>query len=57
MDDQPGIRLTFWGVNSDLTDEEGRSAYLLKFGKFPTRVIRFDKCVLLLGPIVEDDEA
>ncbi len=51
---QPGIRLTFWGICPDATDEEGRQAYERKFGVQPAEVIRFDGSVLLMGPIVGD---
>ena len=53
MDDQPGIRLTFWGISPDATDEEGRQAFERKFGVLPAEVVRFAS-VLLMGPIVED---
>ncbi len=50
----PGLRLTFWGISSDATDERGRELFEKRFGKPPATVIRYDKCILLLGPIIED---
>ena len=49
-----GIRLTFWGISSDASDERGRELFERKFGRSPAKVIRFDKSVLLMGPIVKD---
>jgi hypothetical protein len=50
----PAVRLTFWGISPDVTDERGRELFKSKFGKQPAEIIRYPKCVLLLGPIVED---
>ena len=48
-----GVRLAFWGISSDASDEYGRELYTKKFGKPPATIIRYPRCILLLGPIVE----
>ena len=48
---QPAVRLTFWGISSDASDERGRELFAKRYGKPPAEVIRYDKSVLLLGPV------
>ena len=50
---EPAVRITFWGISSDATDEYGRELFERKFGAPPATVIRYPRCILLLGPIVE----
>ena len=52
---QPAVRLLFWGLSSDCSDERGRELFKLRFGKPPSTVIRYPKCVLLLGLIPADE--
>lgn len=51
-----GLRLTFWAVTPEATDDEARAAYAKKFGHPPASLIRHGP-IILLGPIVGGDNA
>ena len=45
-----GLKLTFWAITPDVSDDEARAAYALKFGAQPAMVVR-NGPIILLGPV------